>query len=297
MSPFVAALRSGRVLLMDGAMGTELQRAGIGPGECYEQWNLTRPDAVRAIHRAYVQAGAECLLTHTFQSHPAALGAHALADDLERINRAAVENARSAGDGRAFVLADIGPLRPGSDPADLQRVMRSLDTADAFLFETWSDLGFWEHALADPDWWRACSPSGKPVLLSFTWAMRPGAPALPTEDIARAAQIARQVPGCVALGTNCGREMDVEDLAEVLNLYRRECDLPLFARPNAGTPTRANGSWVYPRTPQQMAAALPALLEAGAVMVGGCCGTTPKHIAAFRPVIDAWNSRRAGPST
>src|SRR6266852_2151820 len=96
MSRFLTALHSGRVLLMDGAMGTELQRAGLRHGECGEFWNLSRPDQVRAIHQAYVDAGAECLLTNTFQSNPTALARHGHAEELELINHAAVRLARAA---------------------------------------------------------------------------------------------------------------------------------------------------------------------------------------------------------
>jgi 5-methyltetrahydrofolate--homocysteine methyltransferase len=93
--------------------------------------------------------------------------------------------------------------------------------------------------------------------------------------------------GVAALGVNCGRDIGMGDIIEIIRRYRHETDLPLFARPNAGTPTKQGDSWVYPHTPVAMAARLPELLEAGASMIGGCCGTTPEHIAAFRAVIAA----------
>ena len=83
--------------------------------------------------------------------------------------------------------------------------------------------------------------------------------------------------------------MEIADCADVIRRYRAVTDLPLFARPNAGTPTRVGDRWIYPRSPEQMAAELPLLLGAGASMVGGCCGTTPAHIAAFRKVVDEWS--------
>jgi 5-methyltetrahydrofolate--homocysteine methyltransferase len=83
----------------------------------------------------------------------------------------------------------------------------------------------------------------------------------------------------------------MDEMIDILRRYRRETDLPLFARPNAGTPTRRAGRWVYPRSPEAMAGRLPELLEAGVSMVGGCCGTTPAHIAAFRRIVDNWNAR------
>ena len=84
----------------------------------------------------------------------------------------------------------------------------------------------------------------------------------------------------------------MDEVIEVIRRYREDTDLPLFARPNAGTPTRIDHRWVYPWTARDLAERLPELLEAGVSMVGGCCGTTPEHIAAFRPVVDGWNSRR-----
>src|SRR5438552_12699899 len=108
-TPFLDTLHSGHVLLMDGAMGTELQRAGIQPGECYELWNLTHPERVRAIHRAYVEAGAEVLLTNTFQANSAALARHGCADRLEAHCAAGVTLARQAGHAQVWVLASIGP--------------------------------------------------------------------------------------------------------------------------------------------------------------------------------------------
>src|ERR1700682_3123200 len=97
MSSFLDALRSGRVLLMDGAMGTELQRAGLKPGECGELWSRTHPERGRPIHQAYVDAGAEVLLTNTFQANPIALERHGLNSDLEAIGEAACAAARSCG--------------------------------------------------------------------------------------------------------------------------------------------------------------------------------------------------------
>ena len=96
-----------------------------------------------------------------------------------------------------------------------------------------------------------------------------------------------------ALGVNCGREIEMNEIVEIIRRYREVTKIPLFARPNAGTPERTGSVWHYPRTPEAMASCLPELLEAGVSMVGGCCGTTPEHIAAFRQVIEDWN-RSAG---
>src|SRR5947199_7014029 len=131
MSRFREALQSGRVLLMDGAMGTELQRAGLQPGECGEFWNLTKPEAVRAIHQAYVDAGAQCLLTNTFQANPTALAKHGKSEHLEAIGRSGLELARSVAGPDRFVLADVGPIEPEWSSPQIMQVDQSLRTADA----------------------------------------------------------------------------------------------------------------------------------------------------------------------
>src|SRR5262249_19302818 len=155
-----------RVLLMDGAMGTQLQCAGIREGECYELWNLTHPEQVRAIHQAYVDAGAELILANTFQSHPAALARYSLQDRFEEINQAAVEIAASVTTASHFILGDIGPVQASdihqscADPKTLERVARSLAGADGLLVETLSDLQLF--SIRFP-------LDFKPVLLSFAF--------------------------------------------------------------------------------------------------------------------------------
>jgi methionine synthase I (cobalamin-dependent) len=295
MAHLLSALHSGRVLLMDGAMGTELQRAGIPEGECYEHWNLTQPEKVRAIHQAYLDAGAEVLLTNTFQANPTALERHGLLERLDAINRAGLDLARSAAGPDRFVLASIGPLsnlhartRPRS--ADwYPRYLPPLLTADAVLLETFSGQEELDSARLLVQ--LAPKPRDVPVFFSLAY-LREGRRGLCTRDGLRPEEHAHWAAqhGAAALGVNCGRDIGMDDIIEIIQRYRRETDLPLFARPNAGTPVRAGDRWAYPHTPEQMAR-LPELLEAGVRMIGGCCGTTPEHIAAFRPVVAAWNAR------
>jgi 5-methyltetrahydrofolate--homocysteine methyltransferase len=131
------------------------------------------------------------------------------------------------------------------------------------------------------------------VVASFTYrGDRPGVAR--TVGGATAADLARQMDrtsGVLAIGVNCGRELGMPHLADIVRAYRDHTQLPVFVRPNAGTPREREGRLEYPRSPEEMAAWLPELLEAGVRMVGGCCGTTPAHIAAFRRVVDAWNAR------
>ncbi len=288
MSPLPRLLESGQVLLMDGAMGTELLRAGLQPGEPCALCNLTHPEQVLAIHRAYRQAGAKVLLTNTFQSNPLALARHKLDDQMEEINEAALRLARKAAGAAGFVLADIGPILGShgtagtacmeefSDRALLKRVLISLQEADGFLLETCSSpraLTAVEYALH-----RVPEIESAPFLLSLAFRRDPSGRLTtfsghPPETFARHA--ARH--GVAALGVNCGQDIGMTEVIEIVRRFRQETDLPLFARPNAGAAPDLS-------TPEEMAEQLPRLLEAGATMIGGCCGTTPEHIAAFARV-------------
>jgi 5-methyltetrahydrofolate--homocysteine methyltransferase len=291
VSRFLEALCSGRVLLMDGAMGTELQRAGLRQGECGEAWNLTHPDRVQAIHRAYGDAGAQVWLTNTFQANPVALERAGIVHQLQPILRAAVDLAYYPPFSQ-FVVRTSGPIvsAAGAEFEDLKH-LRSLipdPLLDAILLETCSSPRVrWAIGRL------ALFPTRWPALLSLSYH-RNARHQLSTISGHRPEWFAARAAkwGVAALGVNCGRDIGMDDIIEIIRRYRRETDLPLFARPNAGTPTKQGDQWVYPHTPEAMAARLPELLEAGVSMVGGCCGTTPAHIAAFRPVIDAWNKRR-----
>lgn len=287
MSDFLRALHSGRVLLMDGAMGTELFRGGVSRDACLEEFNLTQPDLVKSVHRSYVEAGAEVLVTNTFQANPDHLERHHLRGKTLIVCETAAHLAREIATHHA-VLADLGPL--ATDQREhLRSFFEGCVYADGILAETWADprpfgllrelnyptLGY-------------CLP----LLVSFAFQRTPRGELRTFEDFQpeRCAEIVTKYDG-IALGVNCGRDIGRTEILEIIRRYRSVTDLPLFVRPNAGTPTEVDGNLVYPETPESMAAWLPELFEAGVVMVGGCCGTTPNHIAAFRKVVDEWNSR------
>lgn len=291
MSRFLQALHSGRVLLMDGAMGTELLRAGLAPGDNSAAWNVLYPKRVRAIHAAYRKAGAEVLVTNTFMGH---------ADSIWATLRAGghlgeyVQTWMSACDliapanSPAFRLVSLGPIAGplGREYAHPFYYGQATPDADAVILETCSSPRV-VYALRNLHrQWHG------PVLLSLAFE-RNTAGQLVTHSGHPPEWFARRTKqyGVDALGVNCGRDIAIDDVVEILRRFREEMDLPLFARPNAGTPRQVKGRWIYPLTPKSLARKLPALLEAGVAMVGGCCGTTPAHIAAMRPIIDAWNAR------
>jgi methionine synthase I (cobalamin-dependent) len=275
---FLGELTSGG-LVMDAAMGTQLLAAG---SQLPEVANLDAAERVRRIHAAAIRAGARVLLTNTFQLNPVALARHGLEDRLETIARRAIQIVRMAGR-RTWVLGDVGPFgSPGrneefANREALVRVLTALEDSDGILFETCSSpaalsaVEFAQH--------RVVAVEGLPLLLSLTYH-RDSSGQLVTFSGHRPETFARHAAqhGVSALGVNCGKEIDIPDVCEILRRYRDHTDLPLFARPNAGTPD-AEGR--YPRTPEQMASGVPAMLAAGAAVIGGCCGTTAMHVAAF----------------
>ncbi len=285
------ALNSGRVLLMDGAMGTELQRAGLRPPKRPEDWNLERPDAVRAVHQAYVDAGADVLLTNTFQANAIAIADHS-PGFLRDTWRSAIALARAAAGAGRFVIADIGPIvAPGAlefaQPEDVDPLteLAAAGGCDGVLLETCSTMRV---RLAVEQ----ARGAGLPVLLSLCFRHSGGRLVSFDRHAAEEFALCAAEWGAAALGVNCGNEVDVTDCATILRSYRETCRLPLFARPNAGTPRRDGDASLYPRTAEQMASQLPQLLDAGATMVGGCCGTTPAHLAAFAGEIAKRDRRR-----
>jgi 5-methyltetrahydrofolate--homocysteine methyltransferase len=302
-SAFLDGLTSGRVLLMDGAMGTELQRAGIGPQERHELWNLTHAKEVHAIHQAYADAGAKVLLTNTFQVIRSAI-AHrgemfAVKEHsregfaLAALQASACALARAACRSDGFVLADIGSFvnkdtqEEFSDFSMLREAVRFLGPVDGLLLETCSTARV-QFAVA-----QVRKVAGNlPLLLSLTYRRHTDG-TIDTISGHAPEWFAERAEkwGVAALGVNCGRDLGMDEIIEVVRRYRQHTALPLLARPNAGTPKQQGKRWVYPRKPADLATRLPELLKAGATLIGGCCGTTPEYISAFRAVIEKRNKK------
>jgi 5-methyltetrahydrofolate--homocysteine methyltransferase len=292
---FLDALHGGRVLLMDGAMGTELQKLGLRDDDNAAAWNVLHPERVRGVHQAYLAAGAEVCLTNTFLINDVDSLVSTLTPPfyMEPIWEAAYQFLD--GVPRPHRCASLGPVAGKRSDREfhflscLHSRPEIFEPADAVLLETCSTPRV-RYALRTIE----RDAAGRPLLLSLTYRR---------DDAGRLTTISGHTPewfaarakkyGVAALGVNCGRDIGMDEVIEIVRRYRNETDLPLFARPNAGTPRREGDRWVYPLTPRAMAERLPELLEAGVRMVGGCCGTTPEHIAALRPVVDAWNARRA----
>lgn len=285
-----------QVLLGDGAMGTQLQQAGLEPGGCGEFWNVEYPERVMTIQEGYVEAGSDCLITNTFGGCRIMLERHGHGDDAVAINRAAVQIAKDAfGERAGFVLGDIGPFGGLMEPygeVPEQRVRQALVEqaealvsagADAIIVETQTsleELGIGIEAAKD---------SGAPCVIgSMAFDVNYAGDDLATmmgitpENAARFMRDA----GVDIIALNCGSGVDVKWAANAIPRYRSICELPTMAQPNAGTPVLEKMKVVYKQTPEEMASELSSLLSTGVNIVGGCCGSTPEHIRLFRKMID-----------
>ena len=281
---------SHNLTILDGGMGTLLQKAGLAPGELPERWNLTHPDEVTAIHRAYYDAGSNVVNTNTF-------GANSLkfsTAELDDVVRAAVENARraaaqSAGDHEKFVALDIGPtgklLKPLGDFDFEDAVAVFAETvklgvkygADLIMIETMNDSYETKAALL-----AAKENSDLPVLVSCAY----GEDGKLMTGASPAAMVAMlEGMGADAIGVNCS--LGPKALAPVVREYLRLSSVPVLLKPNAGLPTVVDGETVYNVPPAEFAREVAALVHDGVRIAGGCCGTTPAYIAALTAEIKA----------
>ena len=292
MTPLLDRIRNGDVLLADGAMGTLLLGAGLKPGGCPESLNLDRPELLEKIAHNYFNAGAEILQTNTFGASPLKLAAYGLAEQTEEINLGAVQAVRRAIGDRAYVCACCGPsgklLKPYGDTEpevlarSFERQLRALVEAgiDAVNFETMIDLSEAEIAVKAA---KAVAPNLTVVATMTFQPTRRGFFTIMGNTIAETAR-RLTAAGADVVGSNCGN--GVELMVEIAGEFRKAGTMPISIRSNAGIPQLIAGKPVYPETPEFMAARVPDLVRAGVSIIGGCCGTTPEHIRAFRAALN-----------
>ena len=271
--------------ITDGAWGTELQKRGLPPGECPDEWNLTNPDAVSEVARAYVDAGSQIILTNTFRANGVALAAAGLAARARDINTAGVRLSRQAAAGRARVFASMGPsgkmLVTGEIAEDAlfdafltQSQALASEGPDALLLETFSDLSEASVAL------RAALATQLPVVVSFAFDTGKNKDRTMMGVTPERAATRMADEGAAAIGSNCG--LGIQTAAAVCGRLRAATSLPVWMKPNAGLPEMLpGGRMVYRSTADEFAAHAHGLRDAGASFIGGCCGTTPDFIRAL----------------
>lgn len=291
------SLLNAEYVLLDGSMGTELFRRGLGPGQSPEQWNLDEPERIRQIHRDYVDAGCDLVLTNSFGGTVNRLALHGLDDRVHEVNstaaglaREVVEAAMSASPNRSMVVAgSMGPTGDLLEPlggmsaedcarafADQARGLRD-GGADVLWIETMSAIEEVEMAVAGAR--RACD---LPVCatMSFDTAGHTMMGVSGSEAADRLSQL-----DLVAIGANCGNNLEDSERA-VEAILRQRPEIDVIAKCNAGVPEWKEGRLAYDATPEIMASHAHRVRELGVRLIGGCCGSTPEHLSLMRQVLD-----------
>ncbi|MGD8603947.1 MAG: bifunctional homocysteine S-methyltransferase/methylenetetrahydrofolate reductase [Anaerolineales bacterium] len=289
---FLQRLESGRPILMDGAMGTMLHASGESFESCFDLLNLTHPEVVLDIHRAYVEAGADIIETNSFGANVYKLAEHGLEDKLIEINQASVRLARQAieeAGSMALVGGSMGPLGVRLAPfgrVQLEQARAAFKQqaealvaagADVLIIETHSDLYEVNQAVL-----AAREVSDIPVIASVTFT-RDDRTLL--GDTALQSVRALVESGADVVGANCSSG-PAQLFRIIEQMHKAEPEAHLVVMPNAGWPERVGGRIMYPATPDYFGDYAQAFCQAGASLIGGCCGTTPEHIAAMRQALD-----------
>lgn len=281
-NPFLNRLQAGDILIADGATGTNLFTRGLPAGVPAESWVLEQPDQIMQLHKDFIAAGADILLTSTFGATKIRLAGSALEGRAAEVNQRAVSLVRQAAqDKRVLIAGSIGPLgqllKPyGPVPVDEavaayaeQAKALTEAGADLLVIETQFDLAEVTAAIQGVH-----SLSSLPLVCSFSYDR--GKRTMMGVSPTKAAQ-ALSALGVDVIGINCGRSLE-ENLQNLQEL-RQATSLPIWFKPNAGLPkVDTEGNSTYDVTPEMMGALVPRWLEAGAQIVGGCCGTTPAHL-------------------
>lgn len=288
MKGLLTRIAEGEILISDGAMGTFLQAKGLQPGESPEAWCLTHPDAVKSIAEAYIAAGSDIVETDSFGGTTYKQREFGLDMQVDEMNKASARLAKEAMGTRGYVAASVGPTGQivedeGGDVTEedlyqafVQQVVALAEGgADALCIETMSSITEAVEAIK-----AAKAHTNLPIICTFTF--EPGARGFRTMMGVTPARAAEEAvaAGADIIGANCGN--GIANMIEVTRELRATApNTPILIHANAGMPVFEDGKTVFKETPADMAGRVQELIDAGANIIGGCCGTTPEHIAAM----------------
>jgi len=274
-----------RTVLLDGAMGTMLMAEGLQGGEAPETWNRHKPEVVKSVHRRYFEAGSDVVLTNTFGGNRLKLGKADRADEVFQLNALAGELAKAASPPDRFVAGDVGPsgelIAPlGSFEAEhLEEIFAEQAQAlisggvDLIIIETMFSL---QEALAALRGVRKAGPC--PVFVSMTYEMKDRGFFTLMGETPEVCTKTLEHEGADVVGANC--TIGSREMIPLVGILRSSTTLPVIVQPNAGKPLFKNGKTVYDEPPEAFAEDIQSMVEEGANVVGGCCGTTPEFISA-----------------
>lgn len=272
---------SARPIITGGAWGTELQSRGLPLGASPDGWNVTRPQLIEEIAKAYCEAGSNIVLTNTFQANQLSLERQGLGSEVGRINRLGVVLVRRAVDRQTQVFGSIGPAGEG-DPSQRSDAYREQAealadaNADGLVIETMSTLFEAKLAL------QAALPVGLKSAVTFSVLPQSEADRLSSgEPVGEALQELLDL-GAWRVGLNC---MEGRQMLPLCDALSRQLETPLWVRPNAGRPIVIDGIPRYGLSPEDFAAQGRDFASAGAAYIGGCCGIGPDHIAALTALL------------
>ena len=298
MKNILEKLKAGEILVGDGAMGTMLFRKGLKMDQCPEKLNLDNPKIMEDIAQSYFDAGADLIETNSFGGSPLKLEIYSLENKTEEINQIAIQTVRKVIGESAYLSFSCGPtgriLKPYGD-IDPEKMLESFkrqirvaidENVDVICIETMTDLLEAKLALNAA---RSLS-TDIPIIATMTFDPTPnGFYTIMGVSVEQACKELVDA-GADIIGSNCGNGID--NMIKIAADFKKYANVPIIIQSNAGLPELKDGQAVYSETPEYMAERCQKLIETGVNIIGGCCGTTEEHIAAFRQVVDKYNLDR-----